>query len=161
MKLPHVLSGALMVLSIVAWLLLRGSAPTPENGIAPAAAPPVAQAFAGLPVDRPLASQAEVRSAVFAARAATRTDAARLRETALRATDPTVAGLAIRALGRLGLCVDDGALFALFDDPRPRVRQELVHALAQSGDPRAELVLRKARESSDPTLRALAGEWRR
>jgi hypothetical protein len=128
----------------------------PQPQAAPSAELATARELPGLPLRRVLASQSEVRAAVAAANAATRDDAAALRATALGAVDPTVAGRALRALGRLGLVAGDAELGALYDDPRPRVRQELVYALAQSGDPRAQALLERARASDDATLRQLA-----
>ncbi len=135
---------------------LVAEAPALELRSAPSAERAAPRELPGLPLRRALVSQSEVRAVVAAASRATSADAEALRTAALTAIDPTVAGRALRALGRLGLVAGDAELGALLDDPRPRVRQELVHALAQSGDPRAEALLQRARASSDATLRQLA-----
>ncbi|MBK8978267.1 MAG: HEAT repeat domain-containing protein [Planctomycetes bacterium] len=134
--------------------------PLRSSGITASREPERQPAFsarlAGLPVDRPLASQREVRAAVAAGRAATPCDAEALTAIALGAIDPTVAGVALRALGRLGRCADDPALLALAADPRPRVRQELVLAVRDSPLPAARAVVERARCDPDPGVRALA-----
>lgn len=88
--------------------------------------------------------------------AATSSDAAWLRQLALNAEDPLVAGQAIQALGRLGLFGNDGAYLALIDDPRSRVRHESVRALGGCGDEIVAGVLTPLLIESDATMRALA-----
>ena len=77
------------------------------------------------------ASAAEVRAVKRWTDHAERSDGDELLASALSAEDPLVVGNAMRALARLGR-FDDERLLGLIDDPRPRVRQELILALGDA-----------------------------
>lgn len=83
----------------------------------------------------------EVRAVVHRCREADDSAVAALREAALRAPDPLVAGNAIRALGRLHAVASPPDLLGLLDDPRQRVRQEMIRALGRGGGPDAVGIL--------------------
>jgi HEAT repeat protein len=78
-----------------------------------------------------------------------------LLDLACTARDPVLAGNALRALGRLRAAWRP-QVFALCADARPRVRQEAVVALGESGDPRATPALAALLLADDVTLRLLA-----
>jgi hypothetical protein len=118
----------------------KGTEEAPQVALLPPAAPVTA---------------AEVREVVQAARTAPRSAAASLRDRALTSPDPLVVGNALRALGAQNLVVRDPALVSLLDDRRPRVRQEVVIALGQSGDPAAVELLAPRLASDDDMLRSL------
>lgn len=99
---------------------------------------------------------AEVRSFVAFAGSAGHSDVPSLRRHALESENPLVVGNSIRALGRLGAVIRDEELLGMLADPRVRVRQELVRALGESGDPRAVPALADAIGEDDETLRTLA-----
>lgn len=101
-------------------------------------------------------SDGDLRVFLREVKAAGREDEDDLRHLALHSKDPLVAGNAIRALGRLGLVAGDEEWTALLDDPRMRVRQEIVRALGQSKDPRVAAVLHRMSNGNDPTLRTIA-----
>ena len=137
-------------------VIVFGNVPARMSRSVVAAPPPTSRSPDALPTARPLASQAEVRAAVFAARAAAPADRSGLRDAALHAVDPTVAGAALRALGRLGLVAADAELLALADDPRPRIRQELLLALAAVDAPGTGSLLTRALDDPDASVAALA-----
>lgn len=90
--------------------------------------------------------------------AAGRADRPALRELALSDRDPMIVAHALQALARVGgeSIARDPVLVALLDDPRPRVRQELVRTLGRGGDVAAiEVLASIARDGSGP-LRHLA-----
>ncbi|MEW6747827.1 MAG: HEAT repeat domain-containing protein [Planctomycetota bacterium] len=97
----------------------------------------------------------DVREVLRIERDAGQDDVPLLREMASLSEDPLVVGNAIRALGRLCAVSQDSALLALLDDPRCRVKQELVVALGRSGDPSALPRLLSLLEQDDPGLRPL------
>jgi len=97
----------------------------------------------------------EVRQVVNFSRDATAGELPALREMALRSEDPLVAGNAIRALGRLGAVADDPQIVDLINDPRPRVRQEMVLVLGRSGQPAFEDRLIPLLDDGDSNLRQL------
>ncbi len=102
-------------------------------------------------------SRAEIRSFLDRTRSGTSADVPDLESLALSAPDAAVAANAIRALGRLGRVTVSGAVAKLLDDPRPRVRQEVVIALGRGGDRRAVGRLAPLlTPDADTTLRALA-----
>ena len=97
----------------------------------------------------------EVREVYLFARDADSDDIPALRTMALKSEDPLVAGNAIKALGRMNALSGDKEFFALLDDKRPRIRQEMVTALGLSGDSAAAEKLLPLLESSGPDLRPL------
>jgi len=99
---------------------------------------------------------AEVRQFVAFAASAGHDQVPYLRRHALESESPLVVGNSIRALGRLGAVIRDEQLLGMLADPRLRVRQELVRALGESGDPRAVPPLAKVLQSEDENLRTLA-----
>ncbi|MBK8978255.1 MAG: HEAT repeat domain-containing protein [Planctomycetes bacterium] len=130
---------------------------TPNDGPAAATAPPLpppVRTIAGF------APEPQTMADVHALRARTAAATAEaipaLRRTALAAGNPLAAGLALQALGRLRAVAGDAELLALVDDPRPRVRQELVAALGTSGDPTCATTLAAATRDADETTRTLA-----
>lgn len=102
------------------------------------------------------ATQEEVRQVVTFCDLATRADIAALREAALTAQDPLVAGNAVRALGRLRVVARDPQLAALVHDPRSRVRDETIIALGECGDRAASDTLATLAADPDPKVRVLA-----
>lgn len=79
-----------------------------------------------------------------------------LRRVALSSPDPLVTGNALRALGRLGAVrPSDPELAGLLDDPRPRVRQEVVIALGESADPASVDLLAPLLRAEPASLRPL------
>jgi HEAT repeat protein len=158
-----VLSTLLSAAFLVAGLRASGSGRS-RNRLALAesrsAVPAAAQRAAApsVPLELPSAasSPGEVRRVVRAAAAAGPGDVPRLRRAALEASDPLIAGNAIRALGRVGAAAADSEVALLLDDPRPRVRQEAVVALGSSGDPRSVVDLIPLLDGEDATMRALA-----
>ena len=84
---------------------------------------------------RPPESPAEVRSLLRATESARRGDVQTLRDAALCSEDPLLAGNAIRALARLDALHADEDLLTLIDDPRSRVRHELVRGLGMASRP--------------------------
>jgi len=132
-------AGVALSCSLVAWLSLdhdRGRGAASPSTAARAATAERATLLA----DRGTASelwqprtQEGVRELVRFCRAATSEHVPELRSVALSSGDPLVAGNALRALGRLHAVARDPELIALVDDERPRVRQELVFALGESG----------------------------
>jgi HEAT repeat protein len=124
-----------------------------NNAVAAIACPTVAVHAA--PAPAAVHSHAAMRAVIsdFARAGADRVP--ELVRVAKTADDPLVAGNALRALGRLqAACKQE--LFALIDDPRERVRQELVVALGESADRAATDALVHALASPDATLRRLA-----
>lgn len=99
---------------------------------------------------------AELRTFKRRCDTATSPDEPWLRQLALQAEDPLVAGQAIQALGRLGLFGNDPAYLRLLDDPRTRVRHETVRALGGCGDASATAILTPLLAEPDDTTRALA-----
>jgi HEAT repeat protein len=147
-------AGALLVLGLGFALHGGGRARTEELALASAALHAEPRELEDLPS---ISTPAELRAFVRALEAAGPQDAPRLRRIALVAADPLVAGNALRALGRLDLVAADPELLRMLDDPRPRLRQEVVRALACSADPGARARLDElARSAEDPELRALA-----
>ena len=100
-------------------------------------------------------NDAEARAVVEFARGAGFGDASALRAMA-RADHTLVASNGVRALGRLGLLTSTSDEAELLEDPRPRVRQEVVRGLGQSGDERAVPQLVALLEASDSVTRDLA-----
>jgi len=144
--------------------LIVSSNPSPlraEHALLPDSAADSAAAKFGLP---PLEATTpeEVREVLRFTREATGDDLPTLRDMALRAEDPLVAGNAIRALGRMGAVAEDPKLVALIEDTRQRVRQEIVVALGLSGSASAVPLLAGVLESTgersadDDSLRLLA-----
>ena len=101
-------------------------------------------------------SPEEVREVVRQTRQASEEDIPALLKAALSSEDPLVAGNAIRALGRLKAVSKDKRLVALLEDPRKRVRQEIVVALGRSEDLRMVDPLLPLLSDEDETLRTLA-----
>lgn len=101
-------------------------------------------------------SPEEVRELVRRCAATTRADEPWLRQLALSAEDPLVAGQAVQALGRLGLFRPEPELLGLLDDPRPRVAQEALRALGLCDDPDAVQHVAPHLADPDPSRRALA-----
>lgn len=100
------------------------------------------------------ATPADVRAVRRFCRDADTSDLVQLRSMAL-AADPLVAGNAIAALGRLRAVIEDAQLVELLHDPRQRIRQAVVVALGDSGDPRAVAMLVPALDDRSPELRPL------
>lgn len=101
-------------------------------------------------------TSADVRALIAFCDAATALDTPDLRHAALEASNPLVAGNAVRALGRLGLVeARDAELVALLRDERPRLRQEIIVALGKSGDPAAVVLLVPLLETTGGMLRPL------
>lgn len=97
----------------------------------------------------------EEEAEVAAIHLAERIDADSLRRLA-EDEDPRVAGNAIGALGRLGEVDADSDLVDKLDDPRPRVRHEVVAALGHGKDPAAARHLVPLLKSEDEQARLLA-----
>lgn len=130
------------------WAVPRRPATERGPALGGEAAPAAADASLGDPVDAisspspsaggklPLhpSGPADVRRIVEFCRHAGHDDIALMRRLALGSPDPLTAGNAIRALARLGAVAGDLELTALLEDPRLRVRQEVVVALGRSGD---------------------------
>lgn len=157
------LAAALLVLAALAagvFQALRDTPPRPPEGrSAPAAGDArtggdAVAAEAAWP-DR-AATPEDVRAIVRRGRGAGAGDIPALRGAALGATDPLVAGNAIRALGRLDAVAGDPALLGLMRDARLRVRQEVVLALGRSRQASAAGHLEDALRSGGPELRPLA-----
>ena len=133
-------------------------APLPLTVSAAAVESPVARrlapaALAGLALEP--GSQGDLHAWRAATQRADADAIAELRQVALTATHPAVVGACLVALGRLDAVVGDDALLALLDDPRLRVRQDVVTALGHSRDARALEVLAGAAAASDAALRPL------
>jgi len=156
-----VLAGLALSCSLVAWLSLdhgRGR----EAAFPSTAAGASTGERATLLADRGIASelwqprtQAGVRDLVRFCRGATSEHVPELRRVALSSGDPLVVGNALRALGRLHAVAKDPELIALVGDERPRVRQEVVVALGNSGYPPVVGDLVPLLDRDDPTLRPL------
>lgn len=166
-----VLAGvAACILGLAGWQLMRGESP---------AVGPVSQgSAAGVPAEGPAAvsplatgavtpvelvhmaatTPAGVRDVLRITRSATSSDRAALRDAALHAFDPLVAGNAAKALGRLREFSADADLLALIEDPRPRVRQDAVKACGLDGGAAATPGLQRALATGDPNLRPLVLE---
>ena len=144
-----VIAGCLCAAGI-AWLLMAA----PAVPARPSVATPDAMQ-SRLYADRVPAAQADLQSLVAACRSADATDAARLRELAA-SPDPAVAGNAIAALGRLHEVHKDPALLQKLQDPRPRVRHEVIAALGGCGDPAAARLLVPLLTGKDDQARMLA-----
>lgn len=109
----------------------------------------------GFPVMK-ATSPEEVREVVRHTRQAKEEDIPALLQAALSSEDPLVAGNAIRALGRLKAFSQDTRLVALLNDPRKRIRQEIVVALGRSQDQRTVDSLLPLLSDEDETLKTLA-----
>lgn len=90
------------------------------------------------------------------ARTATAAELAELREQALSAEDPFVAGAAVTAIGRFGALAGDARLLGLLQDRRPQVREAVVIGLGLANDPRAVPELQKVATGDEAALRPLA-----
>jgi HEAT repeat protein len=97
----------------------------------------------------------ELRNLARFVNESTREDVPGLRGLALHATDPLVAANALRGLSRLGAVADDAEILALVEDPRIRVRQEVIRALGESGSATALGTLIRQIDVEDPRLRLL------
>lgn len=133
-------------------------APLPETAGGPAVESPVARrlapaALAGLALEP--GSQEDLHAWRAATQGVGAHAIAELRQVALTATHSAVVGACLSALGRLDAVVGDDALLGLLDDPRLRVRQDVVTALGHSRDARALEVLAGAAAASDAALRPL------
>jgi hypothetical protein len=100
--------------------------------------------------------QRDVRAMVEFCDTATVGDVPALRDVALTAQSPLAAGNAVRALGRLHAVAKDADLVKLLDDPRVRVRDELILALGESRDTSAIELLEPLVRAQDEHLRVLA-----
>lgn len=100
----------------------------------------------------------QVREVLRLTRGATAEGLPALRDAALNAEDPLVAGNAVKAIGRLGAFNTDAELLALIADPRERVRQDAAMACGLDGRPEAVPHLARVLEEADATLRPLALE---
>jgi HEAT repeat protein len=101
-------------------------------------------------------SPGQVRAVVRFCATATFTDGPALRQVALGTADPLCAGNAMRALGRLRRVADDPDLLRLLHDPRPRVRDETILALGESGRPEALAALVPFLRHAEGKVRLLA-----
>lgn len=90
------------------------------------------------------------------AKVATAAELAELREQALSAEDPFVAGAAVTAIGRFGALAGDAGLLDLLRDRRPQVREAVVIGLGLANDPRAVPELQKVATGDEAALRPLA-----
>jgi hypothetical protein len=108
------------------------------------------------PLPRSVRTVEAARSRFHVASDPALSDVPELRLAALESDDPYVVGNAIHALGILGRVAGDRELIAMIDDPRLRVRQELVRSLGASSDVSAVAVLGRVIAGDDPTLRPLA-----
>lgn len=109
----------------------------------------------GGPID--VSTPSGLRAWVARCRNPSSSDLLVFRTQALHDDDPLVAGNAIAALGRLGAVWGDDELLELLDDPRPRVRQQLIVALSQCGNADALRWLERA-ASRAPDCAGLA-QW--
>lgn len=149
---PLLASGS--ILMALWWLGPSPAATGPATAAEVAVAlPPAALRPTGTEPETGVHTPAELREVVGRLRSSQ--DAAALRRAALRAPDPLVAGNAVRALGRLRAEFDP-ELLALLDDPRPRMRQELVLALGECRREVAVASLERVLTGSDAQLRLLA-----
>ena len=114
-------------------------------------------ASATFPIERAETPE-QVREVLRLTRGATSEGLPALRDAALTAEDPLVAGNAVKALGRLGAFNTDAELLALIADPRERVRQDAAMACGLDGRPEAVPHLARVLEEADATLRPLALE---
>ena len=156
-----VLAGLALSCSLVGWLSLdhgRGR----EAAFPSTAARASTEAGATPPADRWTASELwqprtpeDVRELVHFCREATSEHVLELRSVALSSDDPLVVGNALRALGRLHAVAKDPELIALVGDERPRVRQEVVVALGNSGYPPVVGDLLPLLDRGDAALRPL------
>ncbi|MEW6744023.1 MAG: HEAT repeat domain-containing protein [Planctomycetota bacterium] len=151
-------SGFALLLGLSLWLwwdvdpevTRQGAAPGPLPGPAISLSDPHRQQDA-LTVNE-VPQWTDARAVVRFTESADHGDRDTLRRMALGSENPLVAGNAVRALGRLQAVVSDGALLALIEDPRPRVRQEVVRALGASGDRSAVPYLAQVMEETDAAL---------
>jgi len=153
-----VLAGIAAVAAAIGHGLLgasRGAAAVPPLAAAPSSGAAAASTTAAAGMPPPERTHAAMREWRRFCGSADRTAGAELRSAALTASDPLIAGNALRALGRLQLVACDPELRALLSDPRPRVRQEAAIAMGGCGDPTAVAAIAPLLQN-DPTLRSLA-----
>ncbi|MCC6782685.1 MAG: HEAT repeat domain-containing protein [Planctomycetes bacterium] len=144
----------LTVLSAVVAALGAVRPPRPGGAAAAGASVPD-EPVRGAAID--VATPSGLRAWVARCRKPASADLRVFRAEALHDADPLVAGNAIAALGRLGAVWGDDELLELLDDPRPRVRQQLIVALSQCGDADALPWLERA-ASRAPDCAGLA-QW--
>lgn len=89
---------------------------------------------------------------------ATSADQPALRDAALHAEDPLVAGNALKALGRMERFSSDTALLAMTRDSRLRVRQDAIQACGLDGRPESIPSLELALADGDESVRPLVLE---
>jgi len=131
---------------------------TPPTGAAGVATEPIhgAEPLLASAPDTEIRTPAELREFKRRCDDAVPFDEPWLRQLALNAEDPLVAGQAVQSLGRLGLFGNDPAYFRLLDDPRMRVRHEAVRALGGCDDAAVAEQLTPLLADADDTTRALA-----